>query len=492
MRGLRSGNRVVRRPAVAGMFYEGDPAALAAQVDTMLRDAGPREPTAMTGVIVPHAGHIYSGPVAASAYRLLPRRVGRVVLIGPSHFVPLPAMAATGATAWRTPLGEVPVDADEVRRLAEDFPGAVVVDDRPHSREHCLEVQLPFLQRVLAEGWSLVPLVVGHAPQAVVAEVLGAALTDDADGTVLIVSTDLSHYQPYDQAAARDGRTARAISAQAADAIDDEDACGAYALRGALQFARERGLAVEQLDLRSSGDTAGPRDRVVGYGAFRIAAPEAPEDAAAARSGAVVPAQGRASHRAAAGHFGDSAGASDREQRIVALARRTIEQALRTGRQSIPSPLTLDADLRETGAAFVTLRSASTGELLGCVGSLEAYRPLGVDVAAHAIDAAFHDHRFSPVTADQAADLRIGVSVLGPLEAFPVTGYEDLVARVTRGKGLYICAGGYRATYLPSVWQELSTPGLFVASLWRKAGLQPGTWPSGMRAYTYEVAEFGE
>ena len=234
-------------------------------------------------------------------------------------------------------------------------------------------------------------------------------------------------------------------------------------MRGALTYARQHHLAVEQRDLRSSGDTAGPRDRVVGYGAFTIASSQATDEAT-----------------------------STRADRIVALARRTIEEALRTGRQALPSPLSLDQDLRENGAAFVTLRSGTTGELLGCVGSLEALRPLGVDVAAHALDAAFHDHRFASLTDAQAAQMTVEVSVLGPLEEFPVTGYEDLAARAPIGKGLYICAGGYRATFLPAVWRELPARASFVASLWRKAGLFPGTWPDGMQVYTYEVAEYEE
>jgi AmmeMemoRadiSam system protein B/AmmeMemoRadiSam system protein A len=459
MTAVRAADRV-RPPAVAGMFYEADARVLQTQVDTMLADAGPREPTAMTGIIVPHAGHIYSGPVAAHGYRLLPDSVQRVLLIGPSHFVPLRTMAASGAAAWRTPLGEVAVDVDEVTRLSEEFPHAVVVDDIAHGREHCLEVQVPFLQRVLAPGWALVPMVVGHAQAQAVAEVITEALT--RPGTLLVVSTDLSHYLPYRAAAAQDQRTAEAISAVEPDRISDDDACGCYALRGALTYAEQQGLAVRQLDLRSSGDTAGPRDRVVGYGAFLIAAP-----AAADRE-------------------------PTRAERIVALARRTVEEALRTGRQALPSPLSLDEDLRDKGAAFVTLRSGATGELMGCVGSLEAHRPLGVDVAAHALDAAFHDQRFEPLSGERAADMRVEVSVLGPLEELPVTDYEDLVARVPTGKGVYICAGGYRATFLPAVWRELSDRSSFVASLWRKAGLFPGTWPDGMRVYTYEVAEYQE
>lgn len=466
MTGLRARRRQVRPAAVAGMFYEADSQALQSGVDELLDRAGGRSPTPMAGVVVPHAGHIYSGPVAASAYRLLPREVRRVLLIGPSHFVPLRGMAVSGADEWQTPLGRVPLDTKEAARLS-DRVGALSVDDAPHAREHCLEVQVPFLQRVLQPGWQLVPIVVGHVGAEAVADLLAEALGQD-DGTLLVVSTDLSHYLPYDVAAARDARTAAAVAAAEPDSITDEDACGAYALRGALTYAAACGLPVRQLDLRSSGDTAGPHDRVVGYGAFTIGAQDGDVDAE------------RAAQR------------QDRQRRLLQLARRTIEEALRTGRQSTPSPMALDEDLRGPGAAFVTLRSAATGELRGCVGSLEAQRPLGVDVAAHALDAAFHDTRFMPLAEPEVSELAIDISVLGPLQELPATGYEDLVARLPVGLGLYVTAGGYRATYLPSVWSELRAPEVFVASLWRKAGMTPGAWPRGIAVYTYDVEEFGE
>lgn len=457
MKGPHLGHQAVRPAAVAGSFYEADADALRAAVDGHLVAAGPREPTPMTGVIVPHAGHIYSGPVAASAYRLLPSAADRVLLVGPSHFVPLRCLAATSAAQWQTPLGRVPIATREVARLLADHPGTVEVDDAAHGREHCLEVQLPFLQRVLEPGWQLLPLVVGHLGAPTVAAVIADVL--DAPGTtLLVVSTDLSHYLTYRAAAAVDRVTAQHVVALDGAAIGDMDACGAYALRGALAFAAERGLGVQQLDLRSSGDTAGPRDRVVGYGAFRI----------------------------------ELAAAADRRARMLSLARRTITEALRTGRQSVPTPMALDPDLRGDGAAFVTLRSASTGDLLGCVGSLEAYRPLGVDIAAHALDAAFHDRRFTPLTPQQAADMAIGISVLGPLQAFDASSYVDLLDRAPVGRGVLISAGGHRATFLPQVWEELPTSAAFVSALWRKAGLVPGTWPDGIAVWTYEVCEFGE
>lgn len=253
----------VRQPAVAGQFYPASPARLLAGIDAYLHQAqtqGSQPPA----IIVPHAGHIYSGPVAASAYRLV-RHAKRVVMMGPSHFAHVMGIAGTAARVWRTPLGDVPID---VEALAE-LPG-IFLDERPHEPEHCLEVQVPFLQRVLEPGWRLVPLLAGRVAPSEAADVLGVFLQDP--DTITVLSTDLSHYLPYAQAQAKDQRTAERIVARDWWHIADDDACGAYPLRGLLYAAHAREMEVDQLDLRSSGDTAGTPDRVVGYGAFTVGA----------------------------------------------------------------------------------------------------------------------------------------------------------------------------------------------------------------------------
>lgn len=261
----------VRPPAVAGTFYPRQPERLAAEVDRMLAAAGGADRPAATppkALIAPHAGLVYSGPIAATAFALLAPargRLRRVVLLGPSHFVPFRGLAAPSADAFATPLGELPVDRGALASLA-DLP-AVVERDDAHAREHSLELHLPFLQRVLGE-FTLVPLAVGLAEPAEVAAVLDRLW--DGEETVVSVSTDLSHYLPYEEARRRDRATAEAIVGLRAEAIGPEDACGREPLRGLLVAARGRGLTVEPLDLRCSGDTAGDRRSVVGYGAFAV------------------------------------------------------------------------------------------------------------------------------------------------------------------------------------------------------------------------------
>lgn len=254
-----------RRPAVAGTFYPGDAQELRGLVDAYLQSAKPRNcrPKAM---IAPHAGFVYSGPIAASAYaQIAPLRdvIRRVVLVGPAHQAAFRGLATTSADYFLTPLGKVAVDTDAVQRLAA-FP-LVQIWDRPHAREHCLEVQLPFLQ-VLLEDFQIVPVLVGDATPEEVAKPLDA-LWGGAE-TLFVISSDLCHYQDYDLARRLDQRTSQAIEGLRFEDIAPEDACGCRAIGGLLDLARRHGLQATTLDVRNSGDTAGPKNQVVGYGAY--------------------------------------------------------------------------------------------------------------------------------------------------------------------------------------------------------------------------------
>jgi AmmeMemoRadiSam system protein B len=256
----------VRPTAVAGAFYPGDRDRLAATVDGLLASAPQGTGKVPKALVVPHAGYPYSGPIAASAYARLrgaASSLRRVVLLGPAHRVRLRGLALPDVEGLATPLGILPVDeegAAAVSRLPQVTSSAL-----PHAQEHSLEVQFPFLQRVLP-GVPLVPLVVGSASAEQVAEVI--ELLWERDGTLIVVSSDLSHYLPYDEARAVDRETADRILALDAEHLDTDHACGAIPMSGLLLAARRRGLRAQELDLRNSGDTAGDRSQVVGYGAF--------------------------------------------------------------------------------------------------------------------------------------------------------------------------------------------------------------------------------
>jgi MEMO1 family protein len=260
----------VRPPAVAGTFYPADPAALRTQVHALLAGATAPDSAIPKALIAPHAGYVYSGPVAATAYATLRASaptIERVVLLGPAHYVPVQGVAASSADAFETPLGVVPIDRDAVE-AAVALP-SVIVDDAAHAPEHSLEVHLPFLQCVL-DDFSIVPFVVGRVAVDAVAGLLDVLW--GGPETLVLVSSDLSHYHDHATASALDRRTADAVVGGRTDDLDVEDACGAYPVRGLLVSAARHGLAPVLLDLRSSGDTAGPRDRVVGYGSFALAA----------------------------------------------------------------------------------------------------------------------------------------------------------------------------------------------------------------------------
>lgn len=256
----------VRPPAVAGSFYPADPGQLQAMVQGFLAQAAADPQGPPRAIIAPHAGYIYSGPIAASAYAQLQpvaERIRRVVLIGPSHRVALRGIATSSAEAYHTPLGSVPLDRAALAVLA-DLPYVQERDDA-HAHEHSLEVHLPFLQAVLRQ-FSLIPLVAGDATPEQVATVLERLW--GGEDTLLVVSSDLSHYHSYADAQQQDRATSEAIAQLRYQDIDFDDACGRVPVSGLLYLARQHGLHGKILDLRNSGDTAGPRDRVVGYGAY--------------------------------------------------------------------------------------------------------------------------------------------------------------------------------------------------------------------------------
>lgn len=255
-----------RQPAVAGMFYPDSPVVLKDMVSEYLHQAKQSAEPAPKAIIVPHAGYVYSGPVAASAYsRLLPvhDQIRTVVLLGPAHRVPFRGLAVSSADYFRTPLGDIELDQDAIQRIMQ-LPQVSVLDEA-HAMEHSLEVHLPFLQMVL-DDFKLIPFVVGDANAAEVDEVLEQLW--GGPETLIVISSDLSHYHDYLTAQTMDQRTSKAIEGLHPEQIHFDDACGRNPVTGLLLAAKKHGLHATTVDLRNSGDTAGPRDQVVGYGAY--------------------------------------------------------------------------------------------------------------------------------------------------------------------------------------------------------------------------------
>jgi AmmeMemoRadiSam system protein B/AmmeMemoRadiSam system protein A len=463
--------QATRPAAVAGLFYPGDARALR---DEVARHLGAAQAQAAASppkmLLVPHAGYAYSGAVAAHAYALLAPwrgRIRRVVLLGPTHRVAVRGIAAPTVAAFETPLGTVVLDRAAIDALA-DLP-QVVAHDAAHAGEHALEVQLPFLQAVLGD-FALVPLAVGHvAPQAVAAVI---ERLWGGDETLVVISSDLSHYLPYAHAQAVDGATVRRILALDTG-LDHEQACGATPLAGALIAARSHGLRPRLLDLRNSGDTAGDRARVVGYCAVAF------EPAAAARdtddANAADDADANGPRDAALGL------ALTRRARNAIAATLGLPQHDEPGHEALARP----------GATFVTLQQG--GELRGCVGSLEAVRSLGQDVRHNARAAAFHDPRFDPVAAHEVEGLRIEVSLVGAARPLDVRCEAEALRSLRPAvDGVILECRGRRATFLPQVWQQLERPADFLRALKHKAGLPRDFWCDDLRLSRYRVRKFTE
>jgi AmmeMemoRadiSam system protein B len=263
--------QAIQPSAVAGLFYSRNPDQLSLDIDEFIAAGRRSESAGLDGcpraIIAPHAGYIYSGAVAGSAYATLSdyvAKIERVVLLGPPHRFPVRSIAISSAAAFETPLGRVPVDRAEVERLLAVHP-TISRLDAAFDGEHCLEVQLPFLQALL-DRFTLIPMLVGSAGADQVADLLEPYW--DQDRTLIVISSDLSHYLDYAAAQALDRRTSEAIVTLHPEQIAPDQACGCNAIRGLLRLAQRHAALGWLLDLRNSGDTAGPRERVVGYGAY--------------------------------------------------------------------------------------------------------------------------------------------------------------------------------------------------------------------------------
>ncbi|PCJ42509.1 MAG: hypothetical protein COA71_03075 [SAR86 cluster bacterium] len=449
----------IRSAAVAGTFYPGDQEELISSVDTMLHAAQTNEPCPKV-IIAPHAGYIYSGTVAAAVYSRLKNRkhdISKVVLLGPSHKLGFKGVAASSADKFSTPLGDIPLALDSIKFLAAM--NSIGYLDQAHNQEHSLEVHLPFLQRALG-SFELIPLVVGNASKENVAKILEYLW--GGDETLVVISSDLSHYHEYAEAQRLDLATCKKI-VSLQDNLIGKEACGCGPLNGLLHLAKQHGMIVEKIDIKNSGDTAGSKDRVVGYGAFVI------------NAGGLVKT--------------DQSYSLANRQSILQVARDAIMQSL-IGNKDIKINLKMfPSALLEKKGAFVTLTIG--GKLRGCIGSLSPQRPLIVDVIHNAQAAAFRDPRFKALTVDEFQNVEIHISILTEAHDMKVNSREELFAQLRPGKdGLILKEKGKSATYLPSVWKKIPDPQNFITELRRKAGLDPKGWDESTQVLRYGTIEF--
>jgi AmmeMemoRadiSam system protein B/AmmeMemoRadiSam system protein A len=443
-----------RAAAVAGMFYPQNRYELASSVRRHLAAAETPD-HAPKAIIAPHAGYIYSGATAGKAYAALKPAadtITRVVLLGPAHRVGFHGIAAPASESFETPMGKVAIDRAAIDSLADL--SQIVLRDDAHREEHSLEVHLPFLQEVLG-SFTLVPLVVGQCDGKAVAEVLDRLW--GGPETLIVISSDLSHYEDYATAQRMDTATAEAIEDLRPDAIGPMQACGRTPIAGLLTVAKARHMTVSRIGLCNSGDTAGGRDRVVGYGAWRFDAAAEPDD----RS--LLDRHGAELHRVAAA---------------------SIRHGLAKGRIPAVDVASFVPDLQVHRATFVTLKRH--GRLRGCIGTIAAQRPLVTDVVENAYGAAFRDHRFPPLQESETQGLTLSISLLGVPQPMQFADEADFLAQLRPGTdGLIIGDNGRRAVFLPQVWEDLPDRSQFVTQLKRKAGMTPDHWSDSFAAWRF-------
>jgi len=476
---LKPTDQRVREPAVAGLFYPKEAAALSRMIEEYLGAADPEPIAELKALICPHAGYLYSGPVAARAYCLLPGRDFRtVVVLAPSHYAGFRGASVCGATVYRTPLGTVAI-SEKATALAKtgpflpearcrvqrpawsaqsSRPAPAEGEDTPHTWEHADEVQVPFLQKTLKD-FKLLPVVLGDVEPEKAARALAQQIDDH---TLLVASSDLSHYHPYAEARQLDNRCVKAVCDLDLEQMQTQEACGKTAILTLMHLARQKGWKARLLDYRNSGDTAGDRGRVVGYAAIAFYAP------------------GKENYTA-------------QERRLLlALARETIKEVVVNGRLPEAGAKGLPAKFDEPMGCFVTL--TKNGALRGCIGHILPQEPLRQAIVDNARSAAARDPRFPPVQAAELDQLEIEISILTEPQPMSFKSPEDLLSKLKPYKdGVVLRIGERGATYLPQVWAQIPDKVSFLNNLARKAGCEPSAWkkPEATVAI-YHVESFKE
>ena len=490
----------VRKAAISGSFYPSDPADLAKEIDAMLMNArmdGTQKDIPKI-LIAPHAGHRYSGGCAAKAYdKWRDSGINRVVMLGPAHRKAVQGVATSSKAYWQTPLGNVYLDRQAIKML-EALP-FVVCDDAAHAQEHCLEVHLPFLQRLL-RNFTLLPLAVGMCETQKLRHIIESLWGDEKTG--ILISTDLSHFHPYDICNQLDEKTAKAVDQFQWTDIGREQACGRIPLSGVLsmpllstdEHINAENFQIERIDLINSGDTAGDKSRVVGYGAWavydkmpnqeQIGQEQISQEQKAGRHHAPKKQDYRQNQLL------DLQLVDGHGQALLHLAHQALHMAVIERKQVSARHEHLSDSLLQPRAVFITLEKNL--RLRGCIGSLQASRPLVDDICANSYAAALKDHRFQPVQAGELKTIQLSISLLGTPEPMEFEDETDLLSQLRPNMdGLIIEDRGRRATYLPQVWQQIPDRKAFLNSLKQKAGLPQDHWSNHMKVQRYGATKIG-
>ncbi len=488
----------VLEPAVAGLFYPAHPEDLAKRVDQLLAD--PKAPQAveipadqkLRGLICPHAGYEYSGPVAAVGYRQLRGRdIRTVVVMAPSHTAQFQGASIPDVEAYRTPLGFVPL-SPKAAQLRQQPPfstktKAKVVrplfwrqspkqlppfgQEDEHTFEHSLEVHLPFLQRVLKQ-FQLIPIVFGQVDPKQVADALEKYLDDR---TLVVASSDLSHYHPYETAVDLDRTCLEAIRRMDLEWAADQEACGIGPILALMHLAKKRQWTPKVLDYRNSGDTTGERFRgVVGYAA--VAFIEGQAEAAGQPPNLQPPSEHSPEER----------------KFLLELARKALVESVCSRGLPEVAETEVPERLRTPAGCFVSLHKQ--GQLRGCIGHIFPKSPLYKAVMENAMRAALSDFRFPSVKPDELPQIDIEISILTVPRKLQADSPQEILRKLRPGvDGVVLRQGQRMATYLPQVWKDLPDKENFLRHLAQKAGLPPEAWQEpNTEILTYQAEVFGE
>jgi len=450
----KTGKHIIREPAFAGSWYPGDKEALNKTVSGYLNKVKKADLNGtIRAIIVPHAGYIYSGQVAAVSFKQLEDIYSTVFLLGPSHSYPLRGMAITNATHYRTPLGEVKI-SDKANDM---LIAGLKINNEADAKEHSLEIELPFLQ-VQLKKFELIPIVVGDINPDELTGMLSKNLGKDG---LIVVSVDMSHYHSYNDARALDRFSIDKILNLDSKGIFEAEIDAPWAVSGLLSLAKEKQWKPILLHYANSGDITGDKSRVVGYSA--IAFVEEKEQLS-----------------------------KNEQEFLLKLARETLEKHLKDGKKPKIDDSKLSPALKKVQGCFTTL--SKNGSLRGCIGHIMPQQELYKCVMDNAISAAIEDHRFHHVTYSELKDLKIEISVLTPPKELRFTTPDELKEKLRPMiDGVVLKDRFKKSTYLPQVWEQLTDKEEFLSSLCEKGGMQSDCWKKPtIKVQTYQAFVFSE
>ncbi|MDD3238096.1 MAG: AmmeMemoRadiSam system protein B [Candidatus Gastranaerophilales bacterium] len=442
----------IKQSSAMGTFYFEDKKELLSQLKTIFSHEKVYD-VESRAIIVPHAGYVFSGALAAKGYQCLKKTIKNIFIISPVHYVPIDEVTLCSYDFFKTPLGTIPVNKDIVADIVKHF--GAQVSDIPFEKEHAIEVQIPFIQ-YLYEDVRIIPVLASGNQVEKISNIIKKYYKDEENA--FVISTDLSHFHTDVEAKKIDKITAEMIEQQDLSGFQSEQACGSTGLCAAVDFAKANQYSFIRIGLTNSAAVTADKDRVVGYGAWML--------------------QEMTKSEFIKEYFSPFA---------ISVCYKSIAMGLNNKKLDAQVELkVIPPVFDELGASFVTLKT--DGSLRGCIGSIIAHRPLIADLINNASAAAFQDPRFAPLTEDEFDNLDISISLLSAPMKIEFSGEQDLLQKIKPFEdGIIIKDGAHQAVYLPSVWEQLPEKVMFLNSLKQKAGLRPDYFSKTFEAYRFSA-----